>query len=298
MPPFAILVWILASAGFGFYVANFSSYNKTYGSLAGVIVFLLWLWLTNVALLFGAELDAELERGRELQAGIAAERDDPAARSRHHDDREGRGEAPAGRRARSTPPPDGRGRPGGRRVAQEGHGRAAPAPAVATSTRTAVRVDPTAVRVDPTAVLVSSTRGPCSARLRHRLATRHGSGNRRRGDRSGEGGPHPQRDDEGREQQRGQHDGREDERRSLQPERTRRADQRQVAARGAGDRGDDAAGEGELGGRLAPPLPAAATAGSAVELARPASRGPGGRRTGRRDRFRGVPRCSCQCPFS
>ena len=69
----AIVVWILASAGFGFYVANFSSYNKTYGSLAGVIVFLLWLWLTNVALLFGAELDAELERGRELQAGIAAE---------------------------------------------------------------------------------------------------------------------------------------------------------------------------------------------------------------------------------
>jgi membrane protein len=70
---FAIIVWILASAAFGFYVANFSSYNKTYGSLAGVIVFLLWLWLTNLALLFGAELDGELERGRELQAGIAAE---------------------------------------------------------------------------------------------------------------------------------------------------------------------------------------------------------------------------------
>ncbi len=70
---FAIVVWVLASAAFGFYVANFSSYNKTYGALAGVIVFLLWLWLTNLALLFGAELDAELERGRELQAGIAAE---------------------------------------------------------------------------------------------------------------------------------------------------------------------------------------------------------------------------------
>jgi membrane protein len=70
---FAIVVWVLASVAFGFYVANFSSYNKTYGSLAGVIVFLLWLWLTNLALLFGAELDAELERGRELQAGIAAE---------------------------------------------------------------------------------------------------------------------------------------------------------------------------------------------------------------------------------
>lgn len=69
----AILVWVVASAAFGFYIATFSSYNKTYGSLAGVVVFLLWLWLTNLALLFGAELDSELERGRELQAGIAAE---------------------------------------------------------------------------------------------------------------------------------------------------------------------------------------------------------------------------------
>lgn len=69
----AIVVWVLASVGFGFYVANFSSYNKTYGSLAGVIVFLLWLWITNLALLFGAELDAELERGRQLQAGLPAE---------------------------------------------------------------------------------------------------------------------------------------------------------------------------------------------------------------------------------
>jgi len=69
----AIVVWALASAAFGFYVANFSSYDRTYGALAGVIVFLLWLWLTNLALLFGAELDAELERGRELQSGIAAE---------------------------------------------------------------------------------------------------------------------------------------------------------------------------------------------------------------------------------
>lgn len=69
----AIVVWVAASALFGFYVANFSSYDKTYGSLAGVVVFLLWLWLTNLALLFGAELDAELERGRELQAGLVAE---------------------------------------------------------------------------------------------------------------------------------------------------------------------------------------------------------------------------------
>jgi membrane protein len=70
----AIVVWIVVSLAFGFYVSNFSSYNKTYGTLAGVVVFLLWLWLTNLALLFGAELDAELERGRELSEGIPAER--------------------------------------------------------------------------------------------------------------------------------------------------------------------------------------------------------------------------------
>jgi membrane protein len=70
----AILGWVLASVAFGFYVSNFGSYNKTYGSLAGIIVFLLWLWITNLALLFGAEIDAELERARELQAGIEAER--------------------------------------------------------------------------------------------------------------------------------------------------------------------------------------------------------------------------------
>ncbi|MBW0016772.1 MAG: YihY/virulence factor BrkB family protein [Mycobacterium sp.] len=71
----AIAVWALASAGFGVYVSHFGSYNKTYGALAGVIVFLLWLWITNLALLFGAELDSELERGRQLQAGIVAERE-------------------------------------------------------------------------------------------------------------------------------------------------------------------------------------------------------------------------------
>ena len=69
----AIVTWLVLSAAFGFYVANFSSYDKTYGALGGVIAFLLWLWLTNLSLLFGAELDAELERGRELQSGIAAE---------------------------------------------------------------------------------------------------------------------------------------------------------------------------------------------------------------------------------
>ena len=69
----ALIAIVVASLGFGFYVTTFSNYAKTYGSLAGIVIFLLWLWLTNLALLFGAEFDAELERGRQLQAGIAAE---------------------------------------------------------------------------------------------------------------------------------------------------------------------------------------------------------------------------------
>jgi membrane protein len=66
----ALLVWAVASALFAFYVANFGSYNKTYGALAGVIIFLVWFWLTNLALLFGIELDAEVERTRELKEGV------------------------------------------------------------------------------------------------------------------------------------------------------------------------------------------------------------------------------------
>lgn len=69
----ALMIWVVASTGFAFYVGNFGKYNKTYGALAGVIVFLLWLWLTNLSLLFGAEVDSELERARELQSGIKAE---------------------------------------------------------------------------------------------------------------------------------------------------------------------------------------------------------------------------------
>jgi membrane protein len=69
----ALALWVLASAGFAFYVSNFGSYNATYGSIAGVIIFLIWLWITNVAILLGAELDAELERERELAAGIPRE---------------------------------------------------------------------------------------------------------------------------------------------------------------------------------------------------------------------------------
>jgi membrane protein len=71
----ALVVLLIASAVFGFYVANFSSYNKTYGTLAGVIAFLVWLWIANIAVLLGAELNAEIERGRELEAGKPAEHD-------------------------------------------------------------------------------------------------------------------------------------------------------------------------------------------------------------------------------
>ena len=69
----ALIIFLLASLGFAFYVANFSSYNETYGAIGGVIVALLWLWILNMSLLFGAEFDAEMERGRQLQAGIEAE---------------------------------------------------------------------------------------------------------------------------------------------------------------------------------------------------------------------------------
>lgn len=69
----AIVVWAAATAAFGLYVTYVASYGNTYGSLAGVVVFLLWVWITNNALLFGAELDAELERARQLQGGFAAE---------------------------------------------------------------------------------------------------------------------------------------------------------------------------------------------------------------------------------
>jgi membrane protein len=64
-----LVVWILASVAFALYVANFGSYNKTYGSLGGVVVFLLWLWITNMAVLLGVEFNAETERTRELRAG-------------------------------------------------------------------------------------------------------------------------------------------------------------------------------------------------------------------------------------
>jgi membrane protein len=69
----AVVLWVIASVGFGVYVANFGSYNKTYGTLGGVITFLVWMWISNLAVLLGAEFDAELERERELKAGLPAE---------------------------------------------------------------------------------------------------------------------------------------------------------------------------------------------------------------------------------
>ncbi|MGW7399576.1 YihY/virulence factor BrkB family protein [Streptomyces cyaneofuscatus] len=65
----ALVIWLAASAGFAFYVANFASYNKTYGALAGVVVFLVWLWITNLAILLGLEFDAEMVRQRAIAGG-------------------------------------------------------------------------------------------------------------------------------------------------------------------------------------------------------------------------------------
>jgi membrane protein len=73
----AVVLWIAASTGFGIYVANFASYNSTYGSLGAVIVFLVWLWISNLALLFGAELDAQLAREA---AQVPKEEGSPALR--------------------------------------------------------------------------------------------------------------------------------------------------------------------------------------------------------------------------
>jgi membrane protein len=67
----AIVIWVAGSVGFTIYLANFSSYNETYGALAGVIIFLVWLWITNLGVLLGAQLNAELERGRQIEGGLS-----------------------------------------------------------------------------------------------------------------------------------------------------------------------------------------------------------------------------------
>jgi membrane protein len=66
----ALVVWVLASAAFAFYVANFGSYDKTYGTLAGVVALLVWMWITNLAILFGHQLNAERERSHEIAEGV------------------------------------------------------------------------------------------------------------------------------------------------------------------------------------------------------------------------------------
>jgi membrane protein len=71
----AVVLWIVASAIFAFYVSNFGSYNKTYGSLAGVAIFLLWLWITNLVILLGAEINAEVQRGAAIQAGTPPDKE-------------------------------------------------------------------------------------------------------------------------------------------------------------------------------------------------------------------------------
>ncbi|AWZ03925.1 MULTISPECIES: YihY/virulence factor BrkB family protein [unclassified Streptomyces] len=71
----ALVIWLAASAGFAFYVANFASYNKTYGAVAGVVVFLVWLWITNLAIILGLEFDSELARQRAIAGGLPKDRE-------------------------------------------------------------------------------------------------------------------------------------------------------------------------------------------------------------------------------
>jgi uncharacterized BrkB/YihY/UPF0761 family membrane protein len=78
----AVALWIVASAGFSFYISNFGSYGAIYGGIGGVLVFLMWLWFTNAAILLGAELDSELERTRAIEAGMTGRQDAVPAAAR------------------------------------------------------------------------------------------------------------------------------------------------------------------------------------------------------------------------
>jgi membrane protein len=78
----AVIGWLIASLAFALYVSNFGSYNKTYGTLAGPIVFLVWLWISNIMILLGAEFNAELERGRAIEEGMRPTDKEPFAEPR------------------------------------------------------------------------------------------------------------------------------------------------------------------------------------------------------------------------
>lgn len=71
----AVVTWIIASGLFALYVTYFGHYNKVYGSLGGIIIFLIWMWISNIAVLFGAEFNAELERGRAIAGGLPPDRE-------------------------------------------------------------------------------------------------------------------------------------------------------------------------------------------------------------------------------
>jgi membrane protein len=73
----AVIGWLIASAAFAFYVGNFGSYNRVYGALAGPIIFLVWLWISNIMILLGAQFNAELERGRKIEQGMRPEDKEP-----------------------------------------------------------------------------------------------------------------------------------------------------------------------------------------------------------------------------
>jgi membrane protein len=73
----AVVAWLIASGAFALYVSNFGSYNKTYGALGGVVVFLVWLWISNIVILLGAEFNAELERERAIEEGLQPEDKEP-----------------------------------------------------------------------------------------------------------------------------------------------------------------------------------------------------------------------------
>jgi len=85
----ALALWAVASAGFALFVANFGSYDKTYGTLGGVVVLLIWMWITNVAILLGHELNAERERSQEFAEGVPRAEDELQLEPRQEPDQEG-----------------------------------------------------------------------------------------------------------------------------------------------------------------------------------------------------------------